>query len=96
MAWCTAGSIRTERSAADPVRPLLLVVLLIVPGCSGEPSPCRAGGRSCAAAQAPAGLRSVRKGYRILRSHWLEKTNKESGVPDVGIQAEWAPLVERR
>ncbi len=96
MAWCTAGSIRTERCAADPVRHLLLVALLLAPACSGEPSPCRDGGRSCAAAQAPAGLRSVRKGYRIFRSNWLEKTNKESGVPDVGIQAEWAPLVERR
>ena len=72
------------------------MVLLLVSGCSGQPSPCRDGGRSCAAAQAPAGLRSVRKGYRILRSHWLEKTNKESGVRDIGIKAEWAPLVERR
>ena len=96
MVWCTAGSIRTERCAADPGRHLLLMVLLLAPGCSGEPSPCSNGGQSCAAAQAPAGLRSVRKGYRILRSHWLEKINKESGVPDFGIQAEWAPLVERR
>ena len=96
MAWCRAGLIRTERCAADPVRHLLLVVLLLAPGCGGQPSPCRDRGWSCAAAQAPAGLRSVRKGDRILRSHWLEKTNKESGVPDIGIQAEWAPLVERR
>lgn len=96
MAWCTAGSIPTECSATDPVRHLLLVALLLAPGCSGQPSPCRDGGRSCAAAQAPAGLRGVRKGYRILRSHWLEKTNRESGVPDIGIQAEWTPLVERR
>jgi hypothetical protein len=32
-------------------------------------------------------MRSVRKGHRIIRSHWLEKTNKESGVPDIGIRA---------
>ena len=36
-------------------------------------------------AQAPAGMRSVRKGHRIIRSNWLEKTNKGSGVPDIGI-----------
>ena len=41
-------------------------------------------------------MRSVRKGHRIIRSHWLEKTNKESGVPDIGIEAEWAPVVEQR
>ena len=41
-------------------------------------------------------MRAVRRGYRIIRSHWLEKTNKESGVPDIGIQAEWAPVVEQR
>jgi hypothetical protein len=39
-------------------------------------------------------MRSVRKGHRIIRADWLEKTNKESGVPDIGIQAEWAPVVE--
>ena len=38
-------------------------------------------------AQAPAGMRSVRKGHWIIRSHWLEKSNKESGVPDIGIRA---------
>ena len=73
-----------------------MMLLLLVSGCSGQPSPCRDGGRSCAAAQAPAGLRSVRKGYRIIRSQWMEKMNKESRVPDIGIQAEWAPLVEQR
>ena len=41
-------------------------------------------------------MRAVRRGYRIICSHWLEKTNKESGVPDIGIQAEWAPMVEQR
>lgn len=41
-------------------------------------------------------MSSVRKGHRIIRYHWLEKTNKESGVPDIGIQAEWAPVVEQR
>ena len=41
-------------------------------------------------------MRAVRRGYRIIRSHWLKKINKESGVPDIGIQAEWAPVVEHR
>lgn len=45
------------------------------------------GGRFCAVAQAPDGMRSVRKGHRIIRSNWLEKTNKGSGVPDIGIRA---------
>jgi len=26
----------------------------------------------------------------------MERTNKESGAPDIGIQAEWAPFSERR
>lgn len=30
-------------------------------------------------------MREVRRGHRVIRSHWLEKTNKESGVPDIGI-----------
>ena len=41
-------------------------------------------------------MRSVRKGHRIIRADWLEKTNKESGLPDPGIRAEWTPVVERR
>jgi hypothetical protein len=72
------------------------VTLLLVSGCCSQPSVCLDGGQSCAAAQAPAGLRGVRKGYRIIRSQWMEKTNKESGVPDIGIKAEWAPVVEHR
>lgn len=74
---------------------IALVSGSLIGGCAAIPSVCLDGGRSCAAAQAPAGMRSVRKGHRIIRSHWLEKTNKESGVPDIGIRAEWAPLVER-
>jgi hypothetical protein len=41
-------------------------------------------------------MREVRRGHRIMRSHRLEKINKESGAPDIGIQAEWAPVVEHR
>jgi len=26
----------------------------------------------------------------------MERTNKESGAPDIGIQADWAPIRERR
>jgi hypothetical protein len=41
-------------------------------------------------------MRAVRRGYRIGRYHWLRRVNRESGVPDVGIQAEWLPTRERR
>jgi hypothetical protein len=74
---------------------IVLVSAALIGGCAATPSVCLDGGRSCAAAQAPAGMRRVRKGHRIIRADWLEKTNKESGVPDIGIQAEWAPVVER-
>lgn len=40
-------------------------------------------------------MRSLRRGYRIGRHHWLRRTNRESGVPDVGLQAEWLPITER-
>jgi hypothetical protein len=54
------------------------------------------GNRDCAAAQVPSGMRQVLKGHRIVRFHWQQKSNKESGVPDIGIKAEWEPIVERR
>lgn len=78
-----------------------LALVLALAGCpwrssgSGE-SPCADGGSGCAAANAPAGQRAVRRGFRIVNSRWLNRTNKESGRPDIGIQAEWAPITERR
>ena len=59
-------------------------------------SACSNGGNSCAAAQAPPGMRQVLKGHRIVRAQWVEKTNKESGAPDIGMKAEWEPITERR
>lgn len=41
-------------------------------------------------------MREVRRGYRIVHAQWQERINKESGLPDIGIQAEWAPVVEQR
>lgn len=84
---------------------LALLMTLLAPGCRGREhgadgtdraSPCANGSSSCAAAQAPPGLRQVRKGHRMIRTHWLDKTNKESGAPDIGIQADWAPIRETR
>lgn len=76
---------------------ILLLVLPVLAGCgiqadSAATSVCRNGGASCAAAQAPPGMRQVLKGYRMVGVRWVEKTNKESGVPDIGVKAEWAPI----
>jgi len=78
-----------------------VLLLLLLPGCgiqadSAATTACRNGGTSCAAAQAPAGMRQVLKGHRMVRTRWVEKTNKESGVPDIGVKAEWAPIRETR
>ena len=56
---------------------------------------CLNGRSSCAAAEAPEGMRRVLKGYRMVKTEWVQKTNKESGVPDIGVKAEWAPVTER-
>jgi hypothetical protein len=74
---------------------------LALVGCGGPPSPsgagpCATGNSSCAAAAAAPGQRQVRYGHRIVRVRWIERTNKESGVPDIGIQADWAAITERR
>ncbi len=42
------------------------------------------------------GLALVGCGHRIVRVRWTERTNKESGVPDIGIQADWVAITERR
>ncbi len=76
-------------------------LLLLLGSCdihkqsTGE-SACLNGGSACAAAEAPPGMRKVFKGHRMTKTEWLEKTNKESGVPDIGIKAQWEPLTERQ
>jgi hypothetical protein len=92
--------IAFQQNPRSPVKPLLLLGLLLQ-GCAitgGEPGthPCFKAGRACAAAQAPSGMRQVFRGHRVVSSRWLEKTNRESGLPDIGIQARWEPFVERR
>ena len=82
-------------------RVALCLGVLLLAGCGikGDPSAssaCRDGGTSCAAAQTPAGMRQVLKGHRIVKAQWVEKTNKESGAPDIGMKAEWEPITERR
>jgi hypothetical protein len=37
-------------------------------------------------------MRAELRGHRIHRYHWLRRLNRESGDPDVGIQAEWVPI----
>jgi hypothetical protein len=79
----------------------LLLPLALLAGCGvrvggSDQGPCADGGSSCAAAEAPLGMRQVRKGHRFVRAQWVEKTNKESGSPDIGIKAQWAPITERR
>jgi hypothetical protein len=58
-------------------------------------SVCRDGSDHCAAAAAPAGMRAVRKGFRIKHVRWIDTINRESGVPDLGLQAEWEPTTRR-
>lgn len=82
-------------------RVALCLGVLLLAGCENKAdpsasSPCRDRGASCAAAQTPVGMRQVLKGHRIVRVQWVEKTNKESGAPDIGLKAEWAPITERR
>ena len=82
-------------------RAVALALALPLAGCQAPAprhgqSPCADGGSRCAAAAAPDGQRAVRRGFRIVRARWLKRTNKESGQPDIGIQAEWAPVTEQR
>ena len=77
----------------------LLLLPLVLGGCrSPDPvaGPCLAGGSSCAASQVPPGMRSELRGHRIVQYRWLRRPNRESGVPDVGLQADWRPIRLRR
>ena len=75
----------------------LFLGALLLTGCGIQgSSPCKDGGNSCAAAHAPPGMRQVLKGHRFVRARWVDRINKESGIPDIGMEAEWAPITETR
>jgi hypothetical protein len=87
------------RALAVLATPLALVSLLGACGIQGQGAregACLNGGTSCAAAEAPQGMRQVLKGHRMVKTQWVQKTNKESGAPDIGVKAEWEPVSERR
>ena len=75
----------------------LFLGALLLTGCGIQgSSPCKDGGNSCAAAHAPPGMRQVLKGHRFVRARWVDRINKESGIPDIGMEAEWEPITEMR
>jgi hypothetical protein len=41
-------------------------------------------------------MRQVFKGQRMVRSQWVERRNRESGAPDIGLRSEWQPITVRR
>ena len=87
------------RERAGLATPLALALLLGACGIQGQGAregACRNGGTSCAAAEAPQGMRQLLKGHRMVKTQWVKKTNRESGVPDIGVKAEWEPVTERR
>lgn len=90
------------KRSAGFMRPVALVLTLTMlagcqPGQEGaRVGPCLDGGRSCAAADTPPGMRRSLKGQRMVRSKWVERINSESGVADIGLKSEWAPLSETR
>jgi hypothetical protein len=89
------------QSRAPGVNLLLPLILVVRAGCSGQgrrwaDGACRDGTANCAAAQAPAGMRQLRRGHRMVSTEWVERPNRESGGPDIGLKARWAPVSERR
>lgn len=75
----------------------MLVLAFSLVGCrDAAPGACLDGHHRCAAAATPPGMRAALRGYRIGQDHWLRRSNRESGVPGVGIQADWLPIQERR
>lgn len=60
------------------------------------PSPCQDNSRRCEAAQTPPGMRSTYKGLRMVQPKWSETTNRESGLADIGVHAEWKQFIEHR
>jgi hypothetical protein len=87
------------RASVVLARSLALTLLLGGCGTLNKPegeSVCLNGGSLCAAADAPPGMRKVLKGHRMTETKWIEKTNKESGVPDIGVTAAWEPITEKQ
>lgn len=77
---------------------LALAIATALVGC-GRPhggGACLDGGSRCAASDVPSGMRAELRGHRLRRYHWVRRLNRESGDPDVGIQAEWVPIRVRR
>lgn len=81
---------------------LVLLLSMSLAGCAASVRDtsgrgvCLDGSSRCAAAETPPDMRAELRGYRIRAYQWLRRHNRESGVPDVGIQAEWVPIRERR
>lgn len=76
--------------------------LLLIALCSGCGAPratdsaaCHDGSDHCAAADAPAGMRGVRRGHRLREARWRATTNRESGHADIGLEAVWETISER-
>lgn len=97
------GARKPPRSLPRSGLPLLLMALslLLLGACAPDASregssPCLDGSRRCANAQVPEGMRGVLHGHRIRRWQWRARINRESGVPDVGIVADWQPTTLRR
>jgi hypothetical protein len=94
------------QSTAPPLSLLVLLLpwsLTVIAGCSWQgqvrgpaDGACADGTSNCAAAQAPAGMRQVRRGHRMVNAEWMERSNLESGGADIGLNAQWAPVTEQR
>ena len=39
-------------------------------------------------------MRKVLYGHRMVKAQWVEKINKESGVPDIGVKVLWEAITE--
>lgn len=91
----SCGQMAAARRCGSLLLPLVLAIGLCC-GCRQGPAACLDGGDGCAAAAAPPGQRRVLKGYRIERLRWIDTTNRESGAADIGTEAQWRPITERR
>lgn len=97
---CRGGGLPRSLASSGRLRRLsgVLILVMLLAGCGsrGRGSPCLDGGSRCAAAEAPPGMRAALRGHRIQRYRWLQRPNRESGGPDVGLQADWQPIHQRR
>lgn len=102
--WRLLCSISTELEPAMFSKGLLRCLAyccygVMLSGCApglnlSHTSPCQDGSRRCAAAHAPKGMRSVYKGYRMIKAQWMNTMNRESRASDIGVKAQWAPMTE--